>query len=135
MTIRGTAFIAGAYEHPDRVIPDRSLAQIHAEVALGALADAGPALADVDGYFCAGDAPGFGPLSMAEYLGLQLLLRRLHRHRRLVLHRARRPRRGGHRRRPVLGRPDHPGRPPRSQPPPRRGASAGARDGFEAPSG
>ena len=73
MTIRGKAFIVGAYEHPRREIPDRSLAQIHAEVALGALADAGLSLDDVDGYFCAGDAPGFGPMSMADYLGLDKL--------------------------------------------------------------
>jgi acetyl-CoA C-acetyltransferase len=26
----------------------------------------------VDGYFCAGDAPGFGALSMADYMGLKL---------------------------------------------------------------
>jgi acetyl-CoA C-acetyltransferase len=72
MTIRGKAFIAGAFEHPGRELPDSSLAQIHAEVALGALADAGLALSDVDGYFCAGDAPGFGGISMADYLGLSL---------------------------------------------------------------
>lgn len=71
MTIRGKAFIAGAFEHPRRVIPDRTLAQLHAEVALGAVADAGLTLADVDAYYCAGDAPGFGPLSMADYLGLR----------------------------------------------------------------
>jgi acetyl-CoA C-acetyltransferase len=72
VTIRGAAFIAGAYEHPRREIPDRSVAQIHAEVAAGALADAGLELRDVDGYFCAGDAPGFGAISMADYLGLKL---------------------------------------------------------------
>jgi len=69
MTIRGQAFIAGAYEHPLREIPDRSVSQIHGEVALGALADAGLDLSDVDGYFCDSSA-GFGPLSMVEYLGL-----------------------------------------------------------------
>ncbi len=68
--IRGAACIAGAWEHPRRTIPDRTTAQLHAEVAVGALADAGLTMDDVDGYFCAGDAPGFGPLSMAEYLGL-----------------------------------------------------------------
>ena len=72
MSIRGAALIAGAYEHPRREIPDRTVPQIHAEVAMGALADAGLTLADVDGYFCAGDAPGLGPLSMADYLGLRL---------------------------------------------------------------
>jgi acetyl-CoA C-acetyltransferase len=73
VSIRGKAFIAGAYEHPLREIPDRSLAKIHAEVAIGALEDAGLTLDDVDGYFCAGDAPGFGPMSMADYLGLNKL--------------------------------------------------------------
>jgi acetyl-CoA C-acetyltransferase len=72
MSIKGKAFIVGAYEHPGRKLPDLSLAQIHAEVALGALADAGLELRDVDGFFCSGDAPGFGPLSMADYLGLRL---------------------------------------------------------------
>ena len=73
MSIRGKARIAGAYEHPDRKIPDKSVAQVHAEVALGALADAGLQLSDVDAYFCAADAPGFGPVSMADYLGLKSL--------------------------------------------------------------
>jgi acetyl-CoA C-acetyltransferase len=72
MSIRGAAFIAGAYEHPDRVIPGKSVAQVHAEVAAGALADAGLDFADVDAYYCAGDAPGFGALSMADYMGLKL---------------------------------------------------------------
>src|SRR5271163_3899529 len=72
MTIKGKAFIAGAYEHPTRHAPDKTVAQLHAEVALGALADAGLSRADVDGYFCAGDAPGPGPASMAEYMNLKL---------------------------------------------------------------
>jgi acetyl-CoA C-acetyltransferase len=71
VSLRGAAFIAGAYEHPLRSIPDRTVPQVHAEVAAGALADAGLTLADVDAYYCAGDAPGFGSLSMAEYLGLR----------------------------------------------------------------
>jgi acetyl-CoA C-acetyltransferase len=72
MSLRGKAFIAGAYEHPKRELPDTSLAQVHADVAVGALADAGLSLSDVDAYFCGGDAPGFGPISMADYLGLTL---------------------------------------------------------------
>ena len=71
MSLRGQAFIAGVYEHPGRELPDVSTAQIHAQVAAGALADAGLSFSDVDAYFCAGDAPGFGPLSMADYLGLR----------------------------------------------------------------
>ncbi len=70
MTIRGRACIAGAYEHPRREIPDRSIWQIHAEVALGALGDAGLDFSDVDAYFCDSSA-GFGPVSMSEYLGLR----------------------------------------------------------------
>lgn len=71
MSIRGKAFIAGVFEHPRREIPDLTIAQIHAEVAAGALADAGLGFSDVDAYFCASDAPGFGPISMADYLGLR----------------------------------------------------------------
>lgn len=63
----------GAYEHPTRKAENKSVAQLHAEVALGALRDAGLTRGDVDGYFCAGDAPGMGPLSMADYLGLTKL--------------------------------------------------------------
>ena len=72
MTIKGKSYIAGIYEHPTRKADDKSLAQIHAEVAKGALEDAGLTKADVDGYFCAGDAPGLGGLSMADYMGLKL---------------------------------------------------------------
>lgn len=71
MTIRGRACIVGAYEHPTRKAPDKTVPQLHMESALGALADAGLSLADVDGYFCAGDAPGLGMLSMVEYMGLK----------------------------------------------------------------
>jgi acetyl-CoA C-acetyltransferase len=71
VSIRGKAFIAGAYEHPGREIPDQTLPEIHAEVCTGALADAGLSLSDVDAYFCAGDSPGLGGLSMADYLGLR----------------------------------------------------------------
>ncbi len=72
MSIKGAAFVAGVYEHPGRELPDHSVAQIHAEVAIGALADAGLTLSDVDGYFCARDVDGVGGLSMTEYLGLKL---------------------------------------------------------------
>src|SRR5262245_40326461 len=72
MTIKGKAYIAGIYEHPTRKADDKSLAQLHAESARGALADAGLTKDDVDGYFCAGDAPGLGGLSMADYMGLKL---------------------------------------------------------------
>jgi acetyl-CoA C-acetyltransferase len=72
MSIKGKAYIAGAFEHPTRLAKDKSVAQLHAEVAKGALEDAGLTKDDVDGYFCAGDAPGTGPLSMVDYMNLKL---------------------------------------------------------------
>src|SRR5262245_36950163 len=72
MTIKGKAYIAGIFEHPTRKADDKSLAQLHVEAAAGALGDAGLTRADVDGYFCAGDAPGLGGLSMVDYMGLKV---------------------------------------------------------------
>jgi acetyl-CoA C-acetyltransferase len=72
MSIKGKGYIVGIYEHPTRKAEDKSLAQLHAESAKGAIEDAGLTKADIDGYFCAGDAPGLGPLSMADYMGLKL---------------------------------------------------------------
>jgi acetyl-CoA C-acetyltransferase len=72
VSIRGKAFIVGAFEHPVRKAPDMSVAQLHAEVALGAVADAGLQLSDVDALFTGRDAPGVGGLSIADYLGLRL---------------------------------------------------------------
>ncbi len=71
MSIKGKAYIMGAFEHPTRDAPDKSTPQLHAECAVGALADAGLNQDDIDGYFCAGDAPGFGGLSMVDYMGLK----------------------------------------------------------------
>jgi len=67
---KNCAIIAGAWEHPARHAPDKSTAQLHAECARGALQDAGLTIRDVDGYFCAGDAPGMGASSVADYIGL-----------------------------------------------------------------
>lgn len=72
MSIKDKAYIAGVFEHPTRKAIDKSLAQLHAECAKGALKDAGLTKEDVDGYFCAGDAPGLGALSLADYMGLNL---------------------------------------------------------------
>ena len=68
-------YIAGAFEHPTREAPDKSTMQLHAEVARGALADAGLSKSHVDGYFTAG-VPEYEwaptPLVMADYLGLDV---------------------------------------------------------------
>ncbi len=69
------AYIAGVFEHPRREIPELSTPRVHAEVAIGALADAGLEPADIDGYLCDGSQNfrpvAFGVLSMADYLGLR----------------------------------------------------------------
>ena len=73
MSIKGKAYIVGIYEHPTRLAKDKTVPQLHAEVAAGALADAGLSKNDIDGYFCAaGDTPGLGALSMVDYMGLKL---------------------------------------------------------------
>lgn len=58
-----SAFVIGAFEHPTRMAQGISLAQLHTEVVLGALADAGLTSRDIDGYFCASDAPFIGERS------------------------------------------------------------------------
>src|SRR5690606_29910950 len=50
--------------------------QVHTELILGALADAGLSIHDVDGFFCGARAPGANAgrvvtLTMAEYLGIR----------------------------------------------------------------
>lgn len=70
MSIRGAAYIAGIYEHPRREIPDRTIWEIHTEVALGALADAGLKMSDVDALFCDGTS-GFGVLTLCDHFGIR----------------------------------------------------------------
>jgi acetyl-CoA C-acetyltransferase len=71
MSIKNQAYIVGAFEHPTRHAPDKSTPQLHAEVARGALVDAGLTKDDVDGYFCAADAPGGAP-SLLDYMNLKV---------------------------------------------------------------
>ena len=47
MSIKGKAYIAGIYEHPTRKATDLSVAQLHGEVAAGAIADAGISKEDI----------------------------------------------------------------------------------------
>ena len=51
MSIRGQAYIAGIYEHPTRKATDKSVAQLHAESALGALRDWGLSASDAGRLF------------------------------------------------------------------------------------
>ena len=71
MSIKGKAYIAGAFEHPTRLAPDKSVAQLHAECAKGALDDAGLSKKDVDAYFCVEDSSAHG-LNMMDYMGLKV---------------------------------------------------------------
>src|SRR5580692_5965377 len=72
MSLKGKAYIVGAWEHPTRKASDKSIALLHAECAKGALEDAGLTKDDVDAYYCAGDAPGLGGLSMVDYMNLKV---------------------------------------------------------------
>jgi acetyl-CoA C-acetyltransferase len=72
MSLKGAGYIVGAWEHPTRKAADKSVTLLHAECAKGALDDAGLTLRDVDAYYCAGDAPGLGPMSMIDYMGLKV---------------------------------------------------------------
>ncbi len=72
MSIKRKAYIVGAFEHPTRLAMDKSVAQLHAECAKGALEDAGLSHKDVDGYFCAADAPGVGGINMMDYMGFKV---------------------------------------------------------------
>jgi acetyl-CoA C-acetyltransferase len=72
MTREARAYIVGAYEHPTRLAVDKTIAQLHAESAKGALDDAGLTFADVDGFFCGNDMPGIGAFAIVDYLNLTL---------------------------------------------------------------
>jgi acetyl-CoA C-acetyltransferase len=49
MSIKGRAYVMGAFEHPTREAPDKSVPQLHAECMRGVLADAGLTKDDIDG--------------------------------------------------------------------------------------
>ncbi|WP_439361863.1 thiolase domain-containing protein [Bradyrhizobium sp. DASA03007] len=72
MPVTRHAYIAGIYEHPTRKAADKTLAQLYFEIAQGAVSDAGLTLADVDAFYCDSDAPGLGPLSLVDYIGLNV---------------------------------------------------------------
>ena len=71
MSIKGKAYIAGAFEHPTRLATNISVAQLHAESAKGALNDAGLSHKDVDAYFCVEESPSRG-LNLMDYMGLKV---------------------------------------------------------------
>ena len=70
MSIRGEAVIVGAYAPPRRALPARPRAPLPPPGAVRALTAPGRTHAHGAAYFCDSTAPGFGPVSMAEYLGV-----------------------------------------------------------------
>jgi acetyl-CoA C-acetyltransferase len=68
--MKHAAAIVGVYEHPTRYAPHKTAFQIHAESARGALADAGLAPGDVDGY-CTSGGGSLGLLSLCNHLGIR----------------------------------------------------------------
>ena len=60
MSIKNKAYIVGIYEHPTRKAEDKSLAQLHAESAKGAIEDAGPARATSTAIFAPAMRRGSG---------------------------------------------------------------------------
>lgn len=71
MSLKHSTAVAGVYEHPTRFAPDKSLFQIMAESARGALADAGLTIKDVDGVFTTGIGLGaMGVVGWCDYLNL-----------------------------------------------------------------
>lgn len=65
------ACIVGAYEHPTRYAPEKSVAQLQMECARGALDDCGLTFNDVDGLFCGGEVPGQSPAYLADYMNIR----------------------------------------------------------------
>ncbi|MGD0073618.1 MAG: thiolase domain-containing protein [Candidatus Binataceae bacterium] len=71
MSLKRKTAIAGVYEHPSRFAPDKSMFQLQAEAARGALADAGLTIKDVDGLFSTGiGMSAMGVVGLADYLNL-----------------------------------------------------------------
>lgn len=71
MTARPAAYVAGIYEHPERRIETKSLAQVYLEIVAGVLADSGLGVDDIDGLHSS-LTPG-GLVSLADTLGLRNL--------------------------------------------------------------
>ena len=71
MSLSRKTALAGVYEHPTRFAPDKSMFQIMAESARGALDDAGLTIKDVNGLCTAGiGMSGMGIVGLCDYLNL-----------------------------------------------------------------
>ena len=73
MSIKGQAYIAGAYEHPTRKAPDKSTAQLHAEVRARRARRCGAADRAMSTAISApATRPAWRPMSMVDYLNLKV---------------------------------------------------------------
>lgn len=71
MSLSRKAAVVGAYEHPTRFAPDKSMFQIMAESIRGALQDAGLTIKDVDGLCTTGiGMSGMGIVGFCDYMNL-----------------------------------------------------------------
>src|SRR5271154_6599678 len=71
MSLSRKCAIAGAYEHPTRFAPDKTMYQIMAESIRGALDDCGLTIKDVDGLLTAGmGMGGMAIVGFCDYLNL-----------------------------------------------------------------
>src|SRR5258708_7920994 len=71
MSLSRKACVAGAFEHPTRFAPDKSMFQIMAESVRGALEDAGLTIKDVDGVCTTGmGMSGMGIVGFCDYMNL-----------------------------------------------------------------
>ena len=85
MNLKGSAYIAGAFEHPTRRAPDKSVAQLHAECAKGALEDAGLTKRRRRRLFLRGRRARHGPALDGRLHGPARAARGRDRYRRLLL--------------------------------------------------
>ena len=75
--LRGAAAVAGVFDHPLRLAPDKSEWLLQAESVMGALDDAGLEKSDVDAFFAVAPSPEGGYVRESEasmvcdYLNLQ----------------------------------------------------------------
>ena len=71
MSLSRKTAVVGAYEHPTRFAPDKSMHQIMAESIRGALDDCGLTIKDVDGLLTAGmGMGGMAIVGFCDYLNL-----------------------------------------------------------------
>ena len=89
MSLSRKCAVVGAYEHPTRFAPDKTMYQIMAESVRGALDDCGLTIKDVDGLLTAGMGMGaMAIVGFCDYLNLTPNFRRFDQYWRLLVRRS-----------------------------------------------